>query len=51
MIIQLKIMYGNTKIWRKNGKIHRDNNLPAVIFNSGRKIYYENSKAIKEESK
>ena len=32
-----------TQIWKnKNGKIHRENDLPAIIHNNGIKIWYLN---------
>jgi len=40
------IMFG-VKSWYKHGKLHRDNNLPAIIGKYGKKTWYENGKRIK----
>ena len=34
----------NSKIWTKNGKCHRDNDLPAIIKENKRKEYYKNGR-------
>jgi len=38
------IIFNNngTKMWYKDKKIHRDNNLPAVIYSNGNCEYYKN---------
>jgi len=33
---------GGTKYWYKDDKIHRDNNLPAIIYSDGDCEYYKN---------
>jgi antitoxin component YwqK of YwqJK toxin-antitoxin module len=33
--------YGN-QFWYKNGKFHRDNDLPAMIFSDGRQFWFKN---------
>ena len=40
------LIYGNdgTKFWFKNGKKHRDNNLPALIWYNGDVVFYKNGK-------
>jgi hypothetical protein len=35
--------------FRKNGLIHRDNDLPAIIFSDGVKQWYQNGKFIRIE--
>ena len=37
------------KAWYKDGQIHRDNDLPAVIHDSGKKFWYNNGNFIREE--
>jgi len=32
------------KVWYKNGKIHRDNDLPAQVDANGHKAWYKNGK-------
>jgi antitoxin component YwqK of YwqJK toxin-antitoxin module len=34
--------YGDGILYLKNGVIHRDNDLPAVILNDGIKLWYKN---------
>jgi len=36
------IWSGGTKYWYKDGLLHRDNNLPALIFSDGDCGYYKN---------
>jgi len=37
------ITYPNrTKKWYQNGKLHRDNDLPAVTYPNGTKKWYQN---------
>jgi len=39
------MIYDNgTKFWFKNGKKHRDNNLPALIWYNGDVVFYKNGK-------
>jgi ribosomal protein L25 (general stress protein Ctc) len=38
-----KITEYHDVIWYKNGLIHRDNDLPAVIYSNGAKYWYQNS--------
>ena len=38
-----------TKIWHKNGKIHRDNDLPAIIYGNGVKYWYKNGRLHREK--
>jgi antitoxin component YwqK of YwqJK toxin-antitoxin module len=35
--------HGN-EYWYKNGKLHRDNDLPALIYKDGDKLWYKNDK-------
>ena len=49
--IKLKIAADGTKCWYQNGKYHRDNDQPAIIYADGSKSWYQNGKFIKEESK
>jgi len=35
--------------WYTNGILHRENDLPAVIRNGGKKFWYENGNYIREE--
>jgi hypothetical protein len=35
------------KVWYKNGVIHRDNGLPAVIFSNGLRMWYQFGEIIK----
>ena len=30
--------------WFQNGKLHRDNDLPAVVYANGDQIWYQNGK-------
>ena len=32
----------NAHIWYKNGNYHRDNDLPAIIFDNGTQVWYQN---------
>jgi len=41
--------YGNNCWFNKAGKLHRENNLPAVITKSGSKYWYKNGKFIRDE--
>lgn len=41
MIIEYKFSDG-TKAWYKNNKLHRDDDLPAVIWADGTKLWYQN---------
>ena len=36
--------YGNKKWYNKKGELHRDNDLPAVIYVDGSKHWYQNGK-------
>jgi uncharacterized protein CbrC (UPF0167 family) len=36
--------------WYKNGELHRDNDLPAVIRDNGTKFYYIDGQFIREEN-
>ena len=38
---KLTINKNGTKVWWMNGKIHRDNNLPAIIYADGAKEWYQ----------
>jgi len=39
-----------TKRWfNKAGKLHRENDMPAVMFTSGTKLWYKNGKFIRRE--
>ncbi len=33
-----------TKYWRKNGELHRGNDLPAIIYDSGAMVWCQNNK-------
>ncbi len=44
--IKLKLAY-TWSIWYKNGEIHRDNDLPAIIYSDGYKVWYVNGRLIK----
>ena len=33
-----------TKYWFKNGLLHRDNDLPAIVYTNGTKEWYKNDK-------
>lgn len=37
-----------TKYYYKNGRIHRDKDLPAIEYSSGRKEYYKNGQRFRE---
>ena len=41
---EIKIDKYGTKFYYKNGKFHRDNDLPAIEYANGGKIYYKNGK-------
>jgi len=41
------VINSKMKIWFKNGKYHRDNNLPAILWADGRIEYWENGIKIK----
>ena len=36
------IEFSNKKIWYKNGKLHRDNDLPAIEYSNGDKVWCKN---------
>ena len=40
---------GNTS-WYKNGQLHRDNDLPAVILTNGSQFWYQYGKFIKRKT-
>lgn len=42
---------GGTKRWFKNRKVHRDNDLPAVIEANGDMLWYQNGKLHREGGK
>jgi len=42
--------YGN-EIWNKDGKHHRDNDLPAVIYHNGSKVWYRNGLVHRDNDK
>lgn len=39
------------KAWYKDGQLHRENDLPAVIRDNGKEFYYVNGEFIREENK
>ena len=43
-IYTVDIICDRTKMWYKNGKYHRDGDLPAIEFNNGTKYWYKNDK-------
>ena len=40
----LILAYQGAQYWFKNGKLHRDNDLPAVIYADGTQYWYQNGK-------
>jgi len=41
--------YGTQRWYNKAGKLHRENDMPAVIWKAGYKAWYINGKFIKSE--
>jgi len=41
----------NNKYWFKNGLRHRDNDLPAMVYNNGNMFWWENGKLIRKIKK
>ena len=41
----------NNKIYYKNNKPHRDNDLPAIIWKDGSRVWYENGKSHRDNGK
>ena len=50
IVITLKVHIQGIKFWRKDGRYHRDDG-PAIIHESGNKIWWTNGKRIKWEPK
>ena len=48
-VVELTIDSNGRKAWFQNGKTHRDNDQPAVIYSNGSKRWYQNDKCIKRE--
>jgi hypothetical protein len=44
LLEEYKIYEYGAKFWYKNGKLHRDNDLPAVIYQNGDLFWYKNGK-------
>lgn len=44
----LPIECGGSKYWYKNGKLHRDFDLPAIEFSFGAKVWYQNGEVHRE---
>ncbi len=41
---ECEISSNGTKRWYKDGKLHRDNDLPAIVYHTGRNVWYKNGK-------
>jgi hypothetical protein len=44
LLEEYKIDADGAQCWYQNGKYHRDNDLPAVIFSNGNQFWYKNGK-------
>lgn len=44
LLEECKVDNGNNCYWYKNGKTHRDNDLPAIIYSNGDLKWYKNGK-------
>jgi hypothetical protein len=44
---QFEIDEENNRLWFKNGEIHRDRGLPAIIWHSGYMTWYRNGKYLR----
>ena len=56
MNIYLKLMetaknINDTKIWLTNGKLHRDNDLPAILWSDGTCSWYQNGETHRDNDK
>ena len=47
--IELKIYQDVTQEWYKDGKLHRDNDQPAIIYADGTKFWYKEGKYHRED--
>ena len=43
-LIEVREYNDGSKIWYKNGKLHRDNDFPAAEYNNGYKFWYKEGK-------
>src|SRR5208283_3960173 len=39
---------GNCRIWYKNGKIHQDGDLPAIMWDNGDNVWYQNGEIYRD---